>query len=109
MKTWIVLLAWITLAAMAVAQETGTGRSNPGKIISIVGRASNDGQLLVGDTDAKVWTVENPEVLRGHEAARVVARGRAEGHQNKIFLISVKPKKDELEYSARWGDSAFRR
>jgi len=79
------------------------------KIISISGELSDDGKSVLSESDGEIWTVTNPDRVKGHAGQQVVLRGQAGGGENTIHVFSVKVGQSEMSYTARSGDSAFRR
>ena len=112
MKNWGMVLV-LALAVAAVAQDgTQSAQSTPqtaGKTISVTGKMSDDGRVLLRDADDRVWTVSNPEALQGFAGQEIVIRCQLAAESNEIHVVSVKAVKSRKEYAARWGDSAFRR
>jgi hypothetical protein len=115
MKKWGVssIALVLLLSAAAVAQEAAkTESAKPQgasrKTISITGKMSKDGRVLLRDADSEVWTVSNPEALQGYAGREVVIRCQVVPDKNELRVVSVKPVKGETAY-AKWGDSAFRR
>jgi hypothetical protein len=106
---FVAMALLMPLLAIAQDDSNSTIHSKFRKSVSMVGLASDDGKLFLREADGKVWTVENPRALLGHEGAELTVLGRTELGQNKIYLLSVKPQMDETEQRVKWGDSAFRR
>jgi hypothetical protein len=116
MKKWGVssIALMLVLSAVVVAQEASkTVSTKPQaasrRTISITGRMSDDGQVLLRDADSQVWTVSNPETLQGYAGREVVIRCQVGPDKKELRVVSVKPVKGETEYVTNWGDSAFRR
>jgi len=78
------------------------------KAITIPGQVSLDGKTLLSNED-DIWAVSNPEVLTGHEGKLVVVRCQVFPNKNEIRIFYVKAEMKEVKYSAKKGDSAFRR
>jgi hypothetical protein len=114
MKTSIAgVLALLLIAATAVGQDSGrsapnSGASAPQKALTVSGRVSDDGKLLLTDIDAE-WAVSNAESLRGQEGRMVVVRCYVDSEKNRIRILSVKRGDSGTPYAARYADSAFRR
>jgi hypothetical protein len=79
------------------------------KVISITGELSDDRNTLFSESDGEVWTVTNPDRLKGHEGQQVILKGRSGPDENTIHVFSVKLVRGETAYTAKSGDSAFRR
>lgn len=99
-------------SVMAFAQQASKpkGQTVSGRVVSIAGRASDDGTIVLRNSDGKVWAVSNPAMLKGHEGLPVVIQGQiAPGTNNEVHVLSVRAGKSEVEYMTKWDDSAFRR
>ena len=113
MKKWGVssIALVLLLSAVAVAQETSSAKTQAAsrKAISISGKMSKAGRVLLRDADSEVWTVSNPEALQGYGGREIVIRCQVVPDKNELRVVSVKPVKSGTEYVTNWGDSAFRR
>ena len=114
MKTWGVssIALGLLLSVVCVAQEGSQAAKTQAasrKTISVTGKMSDDGRVLVRDADSKIWTVSNPELLQDYAGREVVIRCQIMPESNEIHVVSVKPVKGETAYATKWGDSAFRR
>jgi hypothetical protein len=111
MKKWGVtsIAVVLLLSAAAVAQEASKTPTTARKTISITGKMSDDGRVLLRDADSQVWTVSNPEALQGYAGREVVIRCQLVPEKNELRVVSVKPVKGEAAFATKWGDSAFRR
>lgn len=67
------------------------------KAVSVSGKISADGKMLTSDKDNKMWTVTNPEALKGHEGHHVTVKGHVDAAKNEIHVTSVKMAKDEMK------------
>ncbi len=110
MKRWTVtsIALVLLLSAGAVGQEAKAQAASR-KTISVSGRMSDDGRVLLRDADSDVWTVSNPEALQGYAGREIVIRCQLVPDKKELRVVSVKPVKGETAYVAKWGDSAFRR
>lgn len=121
MKTSIAgALALLLIAGTAVGQDSGrsatngapsnnvTSNSGTSKALTVSGRVSDDGKLLLTDIDTE-WGVSNAEALRGQEGRMVVVRCYVDSEKNRIRVLSVKRGDSGTPYAARYADSAFRR
>ncbi|MFZ0802789.1 MAG: hypothetical protein WBQ09_09100 [Terriglobales bacterium] len=111
MKKWGVtsIAVVLLLSAAAVAQQPSKTQTTARKTISITGKMSDDGRVLLHDAASQIWTVSNPEALQGYAGREVVIRCQLVPDRNELRVVSVKPVKGEAAYAAKWGDSAFRR
>jgi hypothetical protein len=119
MKTSIAgALALLLIAAAAAGQDSGrstpntvavnNGSSAAQKALTVSGRVSDDGKVLLTDIDSE-WSVSNAEALRGQEGRMVVVRCYVDSEKNRIRVLSVKRGDSSTPYAARYADSAFRR
>jgi hypothetical protein len=110
MKKWgvITVAMLLLLSALVVAQENTQKQTASRKTISITGRMSEDGRVLLRDATDQVWTVSNPEALEDYTGQEVVIRCQLMPDKKELRVVSVKLVKGETAY-AKWGDSAFRR
>jgi hypothetical protein len=46
--------------------------------------------VFVGDSDKKVWNVNNPEALKGHEGHHVAVKAHVNADDGSIHVMSVK-------------------
>jgi len=103
-----ICVGMIFASVMAVSQQKPKARG--ARIITIAGRASDDGGIVLRNSDGKVWSIDNPEILKGHEGLPVVITAQAApGKRNEVHVLSVEAGKSEVQYVTKWDDSAFRR
>ncbi|HTZ98279.1 MAG TPA: hypothetical protein VMB18_17880 [Terriglobales bacterium] len=108
--TLLILLASIHVFAQQAPKQTSLTSATGRKVITIAGRSSDDGRIFLRNSDGKVWSINNPEMLKGHEGLPVVIQGQLEPNQSKeLHVLSVKAGKSEVGYVTNWSDSAFRR
>ena len=76
MKKWGVTSIAVVLlfSAVAVAQDASKTQTTARKTISITGKMSDDGRVLLRDAASQIWTVSNPEALQGYAGREVVIR-----------------------------------
>jgi hypothetical protein len=97
-----VLMLWLSLSA--VAQDTGAqqpsdqqGSMSQGQMSGkkahakshLMGKISDDGKTLT-DKKGQSWTIDNPDVVKGHEGHEVTLRGDVDTAANTIHVKSVK-------------------
>ena len=70
---------------------------NMAKAVSNSGKVSADGKMFTSDKDNKMWTVSNPEALKGHEGHHVTIKGKIDVAKNQIEITSVKMAKREMK------------
>ena len=89
------------------AGQNNNGKSTAGKSITISGRVSEDGKLLIGK-NSELWLVTNPEALAGHEKQQVKVKCQKVSADQHIQVLSVKTVATQ-KYGVNLGDAAFRR
>lgn len=52
--------------------------------------AAGEKVVFVGDTDKKVWNVDNPDALKGHEGHHVAVKAHVDADAGSIHVMSVK-------------------
>ena len=87
-------LLCIALSVPAFAQESSlpssqSHRSEAGRPRSILGIVSERGKRLRFVTDQRVWNVDNPEVLEGHEGHYVRVDAQVYPDNGTIHVTSV--------------------
>ena len=104
MKTLLVttLALSVILSMTAVAQyeskapaQTNQAAQAPLKSIEGTVKAEGDKITFVSDKDQKSWTVENPEVLKGHEGHHVNVKAHVDADKGFIRITEVKMLKGE--------------
>lgn len=96
-------MCFLAVSLSAVAQsgdamkQDQMKQDNMAKAVSVSGKVSADGKMFTSDKDNKMWTVSNPEALKGHEGHHVTIKARVDAAKNKIDITSVKMAKDELK------------
>ena len=71
MKNWGVVVV-LLLSVVAFAQDASQAvrgtktRAGSRKVISLSGTMSQDGGMLLRDSNGKVWTLSNPEMLESY-------------------------------------------
>ena len=105
-KLLIASLALVLLAAVAVsAGEKSSNNKMQGWVSDVMcgakganaghadctKKCAEGGQMLVfvSDAEKKVWTVENPETLKGHEGHHVAVTGNADAAKGSMRIESV--------------------
>ena len=67
------------------------------KAVSVSGKVSDDGKMFTSDKNNKMWTVSNPEALKGHEGHHVTVKAHFDTAKNEIHVTSIKMGKDETK------------
>jgi len=67
------------------------------KAVSLTGKVTDDGKMFTSDKDNKMWTVSNPETLKGHEGHHVSVKAHVDEAKNEIRVTSVKMAKDDMK------------
>ncbi len=97
MKT--ILLACLSLCftpiIVAVAQsplnQAPQERQAVTRLLTIMGTVRADDKTLTFVTDQRAWSVDNPEILKGHEGHYVRVYGHVYPDKNSIHVTEVKP------------------
>jgi hypothetical protein len=97
----------LLLPVPAAAQNNHSGKSSTAKSITISGRVSEDGKLLIGK-NSELWLVTNPEALAGHQSQQVKVKCQKVSADQHIQVLSVKTVATQ-RYAVNLGDAAFRR
>ena len=107
---FLLLLASSQILAQQTPKQTPKAPSTAKRIVTIAGRASDNGSIILRNSDGKVWSIRNPEMLKGHEGLPVVIQGQLEPNKNnELNILTVKTGRSETQYRTTWDDSAFRR
>src|SRR6266481_6451482 len=72
------------------AMAKDSAKAGKAKLRKLSGTVGSDGATFVTDKDQKSWTVENPEVFKGHEGHHVSVRAHVNPDKNSIHVTSVK-------------------
>jgi len=98
-SSWMLACVLATsMAAFAQDQmKQDNMNDNMAKAVSVSGKVSADGKMFTSDKDNKMWTVSNPEALKGHEGHHVTIKARIDAARNQIDIASVKMAKDEMK------------
>lgn len=81
----------INVLHQANAQTTPKASATEAKVMAITGTLAADEKSLVTDTDKKIWTVTNPEVLKGHAGQHVSITAQIDpAKEGEITVKSVK-------------------
>ncbi len=104
-KTKLISAAAVLLALMPIL---AAAQGMSGKAVTISGKVSEDGKMIVSDSNEK-WAVSNTDALMGREGQPITVKCRLDPEKNKVQIISIKHVQNETRYAASKGDSAFRR
>jgi hypothetical protein len=105
-KVLVASLAVVLLCALAVsAGEKASGNTMKGWVSDVMcgakganaghesctKKCADAGQMLVfvSDAEKKVWTIENPEALKGHEGHHVAVTGHADATKGSVHIEKV--------------------
>src|SRR5579864_7695496 len=61
------------------------------RLLTIMGTVRADDKTLTFVTDQRAWSVDNPEILKGHEGHYVRVYGHVYPDKNSIHVTEVKP------------------
>jgi pentapeptide MXKDX repeat protein len=82
------------------AMAKDSAKAGKAKLRKLSGTVGSDGATFVTDKDQKSWTVENPEVFKGHEGHHVSVRAHVNPDKNSIHVTSVKMAKEKSAKAA---------
>lgn len=99
-KMLVIVFALSVVLGMAALTHVSTAAARPGlaalpqgaPLKTIQGTVKPDGDKVtfVTDEDGKVWSVMNPEVLKGHEGHHVELSAHVYADKSAIHIMSVK-------------------
>jgi hypothetical protein len=103
-------MCFLAVALAALAQSGDTMKQNTmnqggqmkqetmaKKAVTVTGKVSDDGKMLTSGKDNKMWTVTNPEALKGHEGHQITVKAHVDAAKNEIHVVSVKMAKGEMK------------
>ena len=109
----LVVLSLVALGATAVAkdkastvtgwvsdQHCGAAHNKPGGE-ECVKKCAQNGLALVSDGDNKVWNIDNPDAVKGHEGHHVKVTGTPNAEKGSIHIDKVEMVKDKSEKSEK--------
>ena len=98
MKTVLLACLSLCLASSIVAvaqsplnQATQEHQAEGSRLSTILGTVRADGQTLTFVTDQRAWSVDNPEILKGHEGHYLRVYGHVYPDKDLIHITEVKP------------------
>jgi hypothetical protein len=74
-------------------------KHNSMKGVTLSGKASDDGKMLMSDSDHKNWMISNPGAVKGHEGHRVTLSASVDAAKNEVHVTSVRMAKGEMKDS----------
>jgi hypothetical protein len=95
----LVIFCCLTFTAYVFAQDTrqndstrneGMKSDSRGKLMTVSGKISDNGQMFVRDTDGKNWTIVNPDAVKGHEGHHVKLKANLNADKMEVHVISLK-------------------
>jgi hypothetical protein len=66
------------------------------KASKVAGKISDDGKTFVSDSDSKTWTIDNPDVVKGHEGHHVVLTAQLDTDKSEVHVKSLKMAKSDM-------------
>jgi hypothetical protein len=76
-------------------------KHNDMKGVTLSGMVSDDGKMLMSDSDHKNWMISNPEAVKGHERHRVTVRASVGATMNEVHVTSVSMAKGKMKDSMK--------
>lgn len=93
---------------MSAKQQATDSHQTSTKIITLSGKVSADAKWIMVSRQNNL-TVQNPELLAGHEGQIVTIKCQKDPGNGSIRIVAVKGSHDESTAVAKLDDSAFRR
>ena len=99
MKKFLTLIFVVGLFASIglVAQDAGSPAQDSTmkadtstKASTMVGKISEDGKSFVSDKDGKTYTINNPDVVKGHEGHHVALKAKMSASKDSVNVVSLK-------------------
>ena len=90
------LLTSFCLAAQDAAKQDNM-KAGTAKAASITGKISDDGKTFVSDKDGKSWTINNPDLVKGHEGHHVTLKAHVAADTNSVDVVSLKMAGDTMK------------
>jgi hypothetical protein len=91
------LLTSFGLAAQDAAKQDNMKAATSAKAASITGKISDDGKTFVSDKDGKSWTINNPDLVKGHEGHHVTLKAHVAADTNTVEVVSLKMAGDNMK------------
>jgi hypothetical protein len=91
------LLTALGLAAQDTVKQDNMKAGTSAKAASITGKISDDGKTFVSDKDGKSWTINNPDVVKGHEGHHVTLKAHVSADTNAVDVVSLKMAGDNMK------------
>lgn len=115
-KQIAIALGCVLLSLPAIGQDrfaAGNSRLNDSaasrKTNSLTGRVSSDARNFVSDPDTRIWTVLNPDALKGYEGQIMTLKCHENEISGTLQVVSAKARKTPIGNAPNLGDAAFRR
>jgi hypothetical protein len=80
----------VAVAQTPLNQATQEHQAAGSRLSTIMGTVRADGQTLTFVTDQRAWSVDNPEILKGHEGHYVRVYGHVYPDKDSIHITEVK-------------------
>ena len=91
-----ILSLYLAPSNVALSQDaphqapTKTQAAAGSRLTTIMGTIQEDGEKLKFVTDQRVWNVDNPETLKGHEGHYVQVKAHVYPDEDSIHITEVK-------------------
>lgn len=84
------LLAIVSLNTPRANPQTRPPTATTSKPATITGMISLDEKSFIAESDLKIWTVANPNVLKGHAGHRVSITANVDAAKDKVTVRSIR-------------------
>lgn len=88
------------------SKKKSTAKSDETKVAGTITTDKAGKPALKADSDGKVWTVENPDAVKGHEGHHVNVSGHPNAKKNTIHVMSVEMAGDSMKGDSMKSDTS---
>jgi hypothetical protein len=89
---FIIVLGLLAIACLNAPRANPQTRppTAASKPVTITGMISLDEKSFIAESDQKIWTVANPNVLKGHAGHRVSMTANVDAAKDKVTVRSIR-------------------
>lgn len=84
------LLASVCLNTLRANPQAKPPTASASKPVTITGMISLDEKSFIAESDLKIWTVANPNVLKDHAGHRVTITANVNAAKDKVTVRSIR-------------------
>jgi hypothetical protein len=84
------LLASVCLNTLRANPQTKPPTASDSNPVTITGMISLDEKSFIAERDLKIWTVANPDILKGHAGHRVSITANVDVAKDKVTVRSIR-------------------